>query len=243
MSLTLTNLSGFGGGGLNPPPEVTYTAEGGYGTNLTTYTFEGVSIGTASDDRVVYAAFCVQTAAGNFANAVPSSATIGGSAANLIGYVVTSDRCGVAVYALNVTSGTTANFACTFTGAGARGGLGVFIATGTGGADTSANCTVTSGTATGSNTTVSASASVGPNKAGFAVATIYNSGTSTNYDQSWSGTGVTEAFETLMEDSTGSFRAEAGGATLAADSGSITITDTPGTTFEDGALIAVVIAA
>jgi len=84
-------------------------------TNLTTYTFTGVSIGTASDDRLVVIACAAGAGDARFAL---SSVTIGGTGATVHAASPNTDsgvatiQCGIA--SRLVTSGTTADIVITW---------------------------------------------------------------------------------------------------------------------------------
>lgn len=92
-------------------------------SNLTTYSFSSVDIGTAAADRTI-AVFAAGR--GNGAGRSVSSLSIGGNAANLAKSLVGSgDQCG-ALYTLNVASGATATISVTFSNSMLCAGVAVW---------------------------------------------------------------------------------------------------------------------
>lgn len=89
-------------------PSITYNGTANNGTDLTTYTFTGVSIGTAATNRLVYVA--VTFVAANARRI--SSATIGGISATIVDFAAQGN--GTFFIYANVPTGTTATVAITF---------------------------------------------------------------------------------------------------------------------------------
>lgn len=89
-------------------PSFTYNGTASDSTNLTTYTFTGVSIGTAATNRMVYVS--VIFVAGGARSLV--SATIGGISASIID--PTGQGNGTKIIYANVPTGTTATIVVTF---------------------------------------------------------------------------------------------------------------------------------
>lgn len=90
-------------------------------SGLTTYTFNSTSIGTESADRLVVV--CASIAAGGASTI--NSMTIGGTAANLV-VRSASGALNVAIFSLDVTTGTSANISFTASGACLCGAIHVF---------------------------------------------------------------------------------------------------------------------
>lgn len=103
-------------------------------TDLTTYTFSTQAIGTASMDRIVIVGAIGRAGA---TGRTISSVTIGGNAAGSVGAAAAADdttNSRVAqLFALLVTSGTTADIVVTFNSTMVRAGIVVWAMTGTGG--------------------------------------------------------------------------------------------------------------
>lgn len=105
-------------------PYYTYQSVYADANNLTTYTFTGVSIGTAAASRLVVVAFGWRRSTGTF---TLNSLTIGGNAATLyVNNANTATIAGVAFGGLVVTSGTTADVVATLSGTAGLTGLGVW---------------------------------------------------------------------------------------------------------------------
>ena len=170
------------------PITITYIGNTSDGTNQTTYTFTGVSIGTASSDRVVIVAPFGR--ANTTSSMSISSITVGGNTpttnvAQTSGGGSTSSAQGI--YSINVPSGTTATIAVTFSTGALRANIAVWTMTGTNGLTTAS---ATANSITGSPT-VSTTINVPAN--GGAVASASGGGSTTTW------TGLTEDFDTLVE--------------------------------------------
>lgn len=115
----------------------------------------GVAIGAASGDRVV-----VVGVYGKGSSISVNSVTIGGVSATKI-IDVTYNEGDASLWALNVTSGTTANIVITSTGTVDRLFWGVWAMTGTGGSVTASGTDTDTGASTNLSTTVTVSATGG----------------------------------------------------------------------------------
>lgn len=109
-------------------PVITFTDSAGSSSNVYTYTFTNLSIGTASSDRLVVV--CAMINATSSTTYGISSATIGGSAATLA--VSSSLGNNSAIFYRLVTAGTTATVVVNLAGTGTPGrcSIGVFTVTG-----------------------------------------------------------------------------------------------------------------
>ncbi len=163
------------------PPDVTFTAATSSSSNLTTYTFAGVSIGTAAADRYVVVAAHTDCGA-----ASPTVVTIGGINATLL-----EANDGVGLFMALVPTGTTASIVVTFSATCARAAIGVWSVTGLSRA-TPINSSKASGTGVTASTGVSAS------HGGCVIAASTHSG---GTGISWSG-GVTERYDSVNGNST-----------------------------------------
>jgi hypothetical protein len=187
-----------------PPKILTFQAHPISGSNLTTYTFSTVGIGTATADRRVI----VGATAGASGAGTLSSLTVGGVTA---GIVVTSSNgtqlAGIAI--ADVPSGTTGDIVVTWSRAASRCGIGVWICTGLSSqtAHASNTSTANDGVLTNLATTVG----------GFIVAVCACSGTSPSFT-SW--TNVTFRYEEDVETNNGW---HAGGDTTT-DGSAVTVT-------------------
>lgn len=105
-----TNFSG---------PVVTFVASASSTSNLTTYPFAAVAIGSPSDDRYVIVAAHTDTG-----GAAPTVVTIGGINATLL-----QANDGVGLFMARVPTGATATIAVTFSSACTRAAIGVWSVT------------------------------------------------------------------------------------------------------------------
>lgn len=169
------------------PPKVsasgkvlTYQTSTSDSTNLTTYTFASQAIGTAASDRYV-----IVGVAGSNTASEPSSVTIGGvSATKAVGTAGGNHSAGL--WVANVPSGSTASIVVVWPGAIDRCAIGVWSATGLSSVTPTNTATSNASPGVGAVTTLSG---------GFAVAFSHlGYGTVT-----WSGTGVTQDFNTTIE--------------------------------------------
>lgn len=107
------SLIGFGSGGAAAAPvSITHTATYGAGGRAsgTTQTVTGVSVGTATADRLVVAAFGTSGGPSNSS----ATATIAGNAATKIVESVGSDSTILSIFSYGLSSGTSATFAVTY---------------------------------------------------------------------------------------------------------------------------------
>lgn len=107
------------------PPTATYASSNDDNSAKSTYSFAGLSIGPASGDRYVIACATWRTGTGETLTGV----TVDGVAATQLVNFLNSGA-GVAIFALAVSSGTTATIAFTLTGNGLRAAIDVFYVTG-----------------------------------------------------------------------------------------------------------------
>lgn len=120
------------------PAVVTWTDATSSSTDASAYTFNTRNIGTAAADRIVV----VGVSAGQSGSTVRTcTVTIGGVTATQLVFVAktSTNSTHVGLFALLVTSGTTANIVVTLSGAQVRCGIQVWSLTGTGGVVTPAN--------------------------------------------------------------------------------------------------------
>jgi len=94
------------------PVEISHTGTYGVGgrTSSTTQTVTGISVGTASADRLVVAAFGISGGPPN----ASATATIGGNAATKIVESVGGDSTILSIFSYGLSSGTSATFAVTY---------------------------------------------------------------------------------------------------------------------------------
>jgi hypothetical protein len=120
MSLGVTQLIGFGAGGVALPATISFTASAVNPANLTVYTFSGVAIGTAAANRKIVIAVCQHSTA-------VSGITVGGDAATVVKVSANSNNDTELWQRNAVSSGTTADIVVTFPGGGTIGiGIGVW---------------------------------------------------------------------------------------------------------------------
>lgn len=169
------------GGG--PTPTISYVSTG-TGQTGTTITYTAQNIGTASADRVVIVGI---TTGYTGTAAQTDSMTIGGvTATKLIsGKISNTNSTYIGLFALNVTSGTTANIVTTVTTSANRSAIVVWNMTGTGGILT----TKATGSSLATATTLAQTVSIATNGGGAAVA-IAGDGISSGTAYSWSGTSL-----------------------------------------------------
>jgi hypothetical protein len=146
--------------------------------NTTTFTFTGKSIGTAASNRKVVV--CV---GGNADARTVSTLTVGGNSASLVKRQTNADGTSE-IWAVNVSSGTTADIVVTFSGAENTCGIGVYSLYG---AAASAYATASS-TANPLSTTIDVPAG------GVCIGTAQQYGGS----QTWSWSGLTENWDSTM---------------------------------------------
>jgi len=210
MSFAATHLVGFGairdaaaGGKV-----LAYQTNAADPANLTTYTFSAQAIGTAASDRYV-----IVGVAGSNTASEPSTVTVGGvSATKVVGTAGGNHSAGL--WVALVTSGSTADIVVTWPGSIDRCAIGVWSSTGL--SSVTPSNTATSNATPGSCTVTTLAG-------GFAIAFSHlGYGTVT-----WSGTGVTQDFNTSIEASVKNT-----GASAATDGTNLTFTATYSTTFD-----------
>lgn len=158
----------------------TYQSAATSETDASSYSFTSQAIGTASADRVVVVAVFFNSGSSITCSAV----TVGGNSATSIVSAVNAPAAstGAHLWAVNVTSGTTATIDVTLTGTSVRASIIVWTITGTGGSTTAHN-TATSTSGDPTSTTVNTLAG------GCIIAAAYTANSGTN-SATWSG--VTE---------------------------------------------------
>ena len=177
--LGVSQLQGFNAGG--GAVAITFTESATSTSNLTTYTFSSLNLGTASSGRqIVVAAF------GTSSQTI-STLTVGGISASLIvGRTDTSSERRVELWAAPVPTGTSGDVVVTWSGAQIRSGVGVFSMTG---ALSTANDTQSDAVASGAS---SVSLNIPSNGGAIAVGDSATSGLN-----SW--TGLTERYDENVE--------------------------------------------
>lgn len=103
-------------------PSITYNGSASNDTNITTYTFTSVSIGTAATNRIVMVA--VTSSSGTPARTI-TSATIAGVSATVLDVNTSFTNRTAFIYA-NIPTGTTATIVVTFSGAMTRCAVGSY---------------------------------------------------------------------------------------------------------------------
>lgn len=192
--LSVTQLSGFGAGGIAPVSEIArdttaYTTP----TNLTTYSSDARSIGTASPSRRVYALMMGYAVSGT---PTLSSATIGGVTAAIHAQTtktVGSDSVVVAIASAVVPTGTTAVVSPTFSSAMSGFACSVIALDGV-----SSETPVDSATATGVTPTATTGAAVDFAKDGYVMAVAASGRNGDSASAVW--TGATETVDTFFND-------------------------------------------
>lgn len=207
--LQVNNLVGFGGFTAAAGGKVlTYQTSTSDSTNASSYTFTAQAIGTAAADRYV-----IVGAAGSNTASEPSSVTVGGvSATKAVGTAGGNHSAGL--WVALVTSGSTADIVVTWPGSIDRCAIGVWSATGL--SSVTPSNTATSNASPGSCTVTTLAD-------GFAIAYSHlGYGTVT-----WSGTGVTQDFNTSIEASVKNT-----GASAPTTGSNLTFTSTYSATFD-----------
>lgn len=138
----------------------------------TTYTFTGVTIGTASSDRRVHV-ICFASNGG----VTLSSATIGGVSATINTQAATGGSGQMAIITANVTSGTTATVALTWSGSQTRCGISAYYSTGL-----TSDASLANASATTNGATMTLAGSV---NGGFGIAGAWSNGGSST--TTWTG--------------------------------------------------------
>lgn len=165
------------------PAAIAFVANAADGTDLTTYSFAGQNLGTASADRYIVAAFAHRAGAGT---PTGSSVTIGGvSATFLAGVSNGTGRCELWIAA--VPTGTTGTIAITWSAGVARCVMGAWALT---------NLQSSTPTATYSSTASPMSASANISAGGVALALGFANVAAT---ATWAG--LTEDFDNTTADS------------------------------------------
>lgn len=122
MPLKVNQLQ-YPGGGVDPAT-ITFIGSNSSTANSTSYTFSAQGIGTAAADRLV-----IVGVVGNSGSAHSiSGVTIGGVSANLVIQQAAAGNTALGLYALLVTSGTTADIVVTFDTTSGLCGIGVWNA-------------------------------------------------------------------------------------------------------------------
>lgn len=111
------------GGG---PLAATYVTTASSASGLTTYTFTGVSIGTASADRRIVIAAAARAAS----NLTLSSVTVDGVSATVDYAPTTANGSATGFASIAAPTGTTATITVTWSGAAARSAIGIVAVTG-----------------------------------------------------------------------------------------------------------------
>ena len=116
-------------GGVKADATIDYNAQSNSGTDLTTYTFSSISIGTAAGNRTVIISIACHRAYPYTGDVGISSVTIGGSTAS--NAITSSDGNMLsAIYYLDVSSGTTADIVITCLAKQLKCGIGSYAAYG-----------------------------------------------------------------------------------------------------------------
>lgn len=155
--LMVNQLIGFGAGISTSAVTRTLTDSASDTSGGTTTTFTSKNIGTATSDRLVVVGFC-----GNNNSRTISGVTIGGVSATVY-YIGTSQTQQAGFAVLNVTSGTTATIAITWSGNQSQVGIAVWSVYG-------ANATPTATNFASTTDVFSASMNVPAGGAAFGVA-------------------------------------------------------------------------
>ena len=195
---------------ITSPATITSTGYATDETNLATYTFNGVGIGTAAADRIVFAVVQLDRN-----GAITATTTCNGvSMTNLAQANGASGFQLIQIYALSVTTGTTANFIVTGSGACNRGAIWTFAAYGL-----VSLTPVATYIGTGVNPQTFGSVTVNAGGFGLFAASIQNTGGS---PITWSGTASPVSNGTNLEGTTGTYMSTA--QLNGAASGSVTAT-------------------
>lgn len=117
-------IPGFMGTTISPTV-LTFQTSTGSTSNLTTYTFSSVAIGTAATDRLVIVAVYWESGSGSISLA---SGTIGGVTADIS--ITRSGSIACALMTARVPTGTTATITVTLSGGATKCAIGVWSATG-----------------------------------------------------------------------------------------------------------------
>lgn len=151
-------------------------------STLTTYTFSGENIGTASGGRYVFVGVTGRSVVGGGI----ASATIGGITATIDVSVVnsSSNYTTAGIIKAAVPTGTTGDVVITFSSEQLRCGIGVWYAP---------SISTATPTSTGSSTAAAPTANMDVNDGGFIVACAYNATTST---ATW--TNLTEQYDATI---------------------------------------------
>lgn len=170
---------------LTPSKVLAYQTATYSDTDASSYTFTSQAIGAAASDRYVIVGVGHSNAAAD-----PSSVTIGGVSATKIASVTAGSVHNASLWIALVTTGTTADIVVTVAGSN-RCGIGVWSATGLSG---------TTAVATGTSTATNPSATIATVAGGFAIGFVHIGYPASG--DTWTGTGVTERFDTNGESDT-----------------------------------------
>lgn len=194
MSLQINNLIGFGG---TLPIVLAYVSTAESGSNLSTYTFSGQSIGTASSNRLVVVAVATSDASSE-SGSLPDGVTIGGSSAALIfGFASGSnERQAVSFWYLKVPADTTADIVVSMSDAQVRCAIAVYRVTG--GRTALAN----KSSAGNSSTTTNPSTSISYSTSNVGISGIIGQGTSSF---SWGSNASEDVSDTSFDGGNASF--------------------------------------
>lgn len=178
--LLVNQLIGFGAGGGSA--SASFVSSGSSASDLTTYTFAGLSMGAASADRYIVVGCWGAAAAGRTISGV----TVGGVAATQLVALATWVGAPTAIYVVPLPTGATASVVITFNAGMVRSQCAVFAVYGL----------TRSGTAVATATTATDGGSLNMNVQPGDVVIACASGNTTG-DATW--TGLTEAYDTAVE--------------------------------------------
>ena len=176
----MTQLVGFGAGDI--AASISYVTQLVSTSDLTTYTFTAAAIGTAAGGRYVVVGVSI---AFSTTRSI-SSVTVAGATATLIGTALTSANLVMALYGVQVDSGTTGDIVVTASGASLDCGIGVWALY-----DLTSQTPVDTGTSTANPSTDSLTTLDN----GVAIAFADSANTLATY--TWSG--LTENFDGTVE--------------------------------------------
>jgi hypothetical protein len=119
----VTDIATVNGVDFSSPASVTFTDSDSTGSNLTVYTFSGLSLGTAQTGRKIVVGAC--GAGGGSARTI-TGITVAGSDCTLVKQGTADGESAADLYQVELASGTTGDVVVTFSGAPSRAAVGVF---------------------------------------------------------------------------------------------------------------------